>query len=841
MAKERQTNININYKVSTVDIEKGNQLLSRASAATDNLRKATGQYTQQAATGYKFTSKAIEGMEIEVARLRQQVKLQSTQNTADISKLSNAYKSAKAQLDAYKKSLLDVGKATKDNSAANKEMASSFGQVITAVKTFIGFQIAKELVDISLNMAKLAGNVEGVERAFNRAFPNASQVLDELRKATHGTVDDFELMQRTLQATNFGLSVEKLPVLFEFAATRAQQTGESVDYLVDSIVRGIGMKSILRLDNLGLSATRLKEQFQGASLASQSIADVTEGVSKIAGEELKKMGGFLETTATLVDQNTVAWKELNKEAAKFFTEGGGSGTIKLMKEYADTFRLLFRTMNEGKSAHQIFNEDTRKQIALMSMNEFETRRLTGSKEENTIALQENIDHLKESIGSWAGFREEMEKFNAEDQKELDILKQSFAPNQDKIIQLAQQITHRKSLIEANKEDVLIDQEILKLMELRLVALTKINEKEEEQLGLIEEVQEEIEKLEDKIKKSRSPQQIATLNQQLEITKGVLNDLHRLGLPDFSKDLPKSTKAIKDATKELMGMAGIMTQVMNRFEESMEKPLQIPELPTITGMTFGEKLGEAFAENWRNVLNSGLEDSANFLIELKNQEVDALQTQIAHLREFYDEQQLLAGNNERAKTELKLKEEKETNALRRRLAEKEKQASLFAVKISTAIAIVKALATSVTIYDGFVNAAIAAAQGAAQLIAINRATPRFAKGVIDLKGPGSKTSDSIPSLLSRGESVMTADETASSKGIFKAVRARKLNDKVLQEIVSGRSGGTVQQKADYTPILKKLDEVKNSQPDLVEQGGLLYKSYDRGNGLRRRIRAKSISG
>jgi hypothetical protein len=52
--------------------------------------------------------------------------------------------------------------------------------------------------------------------------------------------------------------------------------------------------------------------------------------------------------------------------------------------------------------------------------------------------------------------------------------------------------------------------------------------------------------------------------------------------------------------------------------------------------------------------------------------------------------------------------------------------------------------------------------AAQIAAIRSqkppAAPGFAKGVIDLNGPGTETSDSIPARLSRGESVITANGT-----------------------------------------------------------------------------------
>src|SRR5690606_35589055 len=84
--------------------------------------------------------------------------------------------------------------------------------------------------------------------------------------------------------------------------------GESVDYLVNSIVTGIGRKSPLILDNLGISTTRLKEEFNGAALQAQSIADVTAAVGRIAEEELGKMGRLTENAAVTMQQLTAAWE-----------------------------------------------------------------------------------------------------------------------------------------------------------------------------------------------------------------------------------------------------------------------------------------------------------------------------------------------------------------------------------------------------------------------------------------------------------------------------------------------------------------------------------------------------
>jgi hypothetical protein len=50
--------------------------------------------------------------------------------------------------------------------------------------------------------------------------------------------------------------------------------------------------------------------------------------------------------------------------------------------------------------------------------------------------------------------------------------------------------------------------------------------------------------------------------------------------------------------------------------------------------------------------------------------------------------------------------------------------------------------------------------------------KFATGVLDLKGRGTGTSDSIPSMLSRGESVMTAKETKEFYPYLKAMKEGK---------------------------------------------------------------------
>lgn len=150
-------------------------------------------------------------------------------------------------------------------------------------------QLASEAVD-------MARGAEGITIAFERL--NKPGLLDELRKATHGTVTDLELMKAAVKAENFGIPLEQLGKYFAFAQQRAKDTGESVDYLVDSIVTGLGRKSPMILDNLGISASALKDEMAKG-------ADMATAVGTIIEQEMSKTGDYIETAADRAAQATV--------------------------------------------------------------------------------------------------------------------------------------------------------------------------------------------------------------------------------------------------------------------------------------------------------------------------------------------------------------------------------------------------------------------------------------------------------------------------------------------------------------------------------------------------------
>lgn len=189
-----------------------------------------------------------------------------------------------------------------------KGMASSF-----AIQ-FIGIQALWNKAVSEFNLGKEAAmQIEGVSKAFQDL--NKPYLLDDLRKATRGAVTDLQLMQTAVQARNFEIPLEQLSTLLDFARRRAKETGENVDYLVQSIILGIGRKSPLILDNLGISAVKLREKLKGVSDEAADIGAVAQAVGAIIQEENAKVTQEVDTLSEKVKKNEAQWANLRTELA----------------------------------------------------------------------------------------------------------------------------------------------------------------------------------------------------------------------------------------------------------------------------------------------------------------------------------------------------------------------------------------------------------------------------------------------------------------------------------------------------------------------------------------------
>lgn len=158
----------------------------------------------------------------------------------------------------------------------------------------------KELIDGGLEMAETA---DGVTKAFKDM--DQPDLLENLRKATKGTVNDVQLMTAAVKANDFRIPLEDLGKYLEFAQLKAQQTGQSVDYMTDSIVTGLGRKSPLILDNLGISAAEISEK-------TKETGDFMKAVAEIVDTQLAAAGETYISAADRAAQKTVELQNAQK-------------------------------------------------------------------------------------------------------------------------------------------------------------------------------------------------------------------------------------------------------------------------------------------------------------------------------------------------------------------------------------------------------------------------------------------------------------------------------------------------------------------------------------------------
>lgn len=162
---------------------------------------------------------------------------------------------------------------------------------------FMAVDAANKIKDLTNEGIQLALQAEGIKHRFEQ-IGGTSIYLDDLRQHTNGLVNDLELMKATVKANDFNIPMKDLGKYLEFAQLKSQQTGESVDYLVNSIVTGLGRQSVQILDNLGLSAAELKDKMaEGKTM--------TEAVAEVIDNQLKSAGEHFETTAEKAQRKLV--------------------------------------------------------------------------------------------------------------------------------------------------------------------------------------------------------------------------------------------------------------------------------------------------------------------------------------------------------------------------------------------------------------------------------------------------------------------------------------------------------------------------------------------------------
>lgn len=256
--------LNAQLKANNRTISENGEKLRLLESRLNNADKSYAQLSKQARQLRRELDNTVKSLQPqEYARLE-----------AELAKTKEAMEQLRPKAEAVKESFFSL---TRMKSA----VVGFFAGIGASAGSFFANSISEARSWMSEGI-RLAANADGVRRAFDKL--DRPGILSELRKATKDTVNDLELMQAAVRAKDFRIPLEDLGKYLQFARLKAQQTGQSVDYLTDSIITGLGRKSLLILDNLGLSAAEVNEEMAKTGDLMAAVAAIVDRQLAQAGE-----------------------------------------------------------------------------------------------------------------------------------------------------------------------------------------------------------------------------------------------------------------------------------------------------------------------------------------------------------------------------------------------------------------------------------------------------------------------------------------------------------------------------------------------------------------------------
>jgi len=609
------------------------------------------------------------------------------------------------------------------------ESASGLSKTITKIGGAIAAAFAVErIASFTAEASKLAAEGEGVRKAFERI--GNPQLLAGLREATRGTVSDLELMKNAVQASNFKIPLQELAKLFEFARRRAKETGESVEYLTNSIVTGLGRRSPLILDNLQLTTKELQKAMGGTALAAASIGELTAAAAKVAQDEIRKMGEETVTTKDRMDKLSASVSNLKEQY--------GDMVNKSALFYADLFGIIDLTegsidaatkaaLNSARDLGKALDEGLTKPS---QVSEKLVSNLAEMKDLQTEILRIRSEQEKVGLGGYVGGEEDLPKmldrlkYLKEFNKAVNQLLDDYedGPDEDPTIEIIKNVAYWRAEIkrlqkELGEENRTIDQNI-KTVNALTHATEELNKILKPTVDEFERLRAAQGALSDVSIIDMAGGNVApTLNSLKELLK--IQQEIRDTSPEFSQAFIDATSEIERLTKAIKNFGVASDEAISKSMDAATKAVSVGEKHHAEFMAGVDKGREQRLQNIE--LYTGAAMDAAHLVS------NVIVSQAQKTADY--EQRILEDKFSRG---LLTQEEYENGKanIRRKQAQATKDAATFDAIINTASAVMQALGSTPP-PASYGLAAAAGILGGVQIGLIqSEPIPQFAKGTKD---------------------------------------------------------------------------------------------------------------
>lgn len=411
---------------------------------------------------------------------------------------------------------------------------SSFKGVVGKIGGAIaGAFTVDKIVQFTKEAYKLAGQAQGVYNAFSRL--NRPGLLNDLKEATRGTTDELKLMQTAVQANNFKIPLDQLATYLKFATNRAIETGESVDYLVQSIILGIGRKSPLILDNLGISASELREELA-------KTGDMGKAVGNIINKSMSEAGDAIETSAVKTQKLGAALKDLmvtvgNSQPVK----GTGNAISNALTDWATGWNNIINS--KSLNAFQ-------KTAALLGGSNWDFAATVAGKEKEILTLQDK--RIQQRVDSFLKGINTIE----EAEKKLSLAQYSYFSSGKEREAVIAALKEKVKLIKSQEQEKIAREQTEKGIKAQIAALEELRAQEanpEKRAAYTSE----IESLKKRLELMTSTNTVVKgsidyINQQIEAQEKLYNSTNIQSVRDMAaakKEELEAAKALLEITEK----------------------------------------------------------------------------------------------------------------------------------------------------------------------------------------------------------------------------------------------------------------------------------------------------
>jgi hypothetical protein len=224
--------------------------------------------------------------------------------------------------------------------------ALGIGLGAAAVSQVIRFGLEADRVATAFERQSVAAvNLAGSQQKLN-------ELLNVYNQVTGGVIDRATALSDVtrLQAVGFADTTEELENFARAARGISVATGQQQDYVISQLQLAIANQSTMRLDQLGLGVSEVKNRIDELRASNKNLTTemaYQDAVLGLAQEKFGALADSAEAQATGAEKAAKAWKDLRLE---FGTGFGGDATNAFMEKLAENIQnatLAFQRLQDA--------------------------------------------------------------------------------------------------------------------------------------------------------------------------------------------------------------------------------------------------------------------------------------------------------------------------------------------------------------------------------------------------------------------------------------------------------------------------------------------------------------